>query len=181
MKNEHGVYICTFEDRIHKHKLPKGQSYVLQTTDISSVLETDGLSLTYHYSPDNPKKIKRPRDFSFTRVELLSYHKRKQRWGAPGTWNDYDRSMTVYSVPAKLRGFLRPVLVAQVLPRLRKDLAKLNEFKISVYYRVYDRSNYEPLDRGGLYIERDRYDEDAKVLYRNTEFDLDTEIREIVK
>ncbi len=117
--------------------------------------------------------------FSFTKVELLSYSKYAHRRGSAGAWDDYDRYMVVYSIPAKLRGVFRPTLIEKVLPFL-KALETRSKFHVSVYYRVYDRSNYEPLDRGGLYIEQDRYGEDAKVLYRDEELDADEEIRGIV-
>lgn len=174
--NKNHVY--TFEDRIDKHKLPKGLSYVLQTTDIANVLTTDGLSLSYSYSPDNPQKVEKQlgvKRFSFTKVELLGYHKHRHRGGEPGAWDDYDRSMVVYSVPAKLRKALRFALTSNILPRL-KAFESLPKFNLSVYYRVFDKD----FDRGGLYIEQDRYNDKAKVLYRDKEFDLDKEIRECV-
>jgi hypothetical protein len=173
------IYQCTFEDRIHKHKLPKGFSYVLQTTDITEFLDKDGLALSYSYQADNPQKLEKSVDFSFTKVELLSYHKRKERWGEPGAWDDYNRHLSIYSVPAKIRGSLRAALKTYVLPEIR-NLERLPKFKLSVYYRTFHPNNYEPLDWGGLYIESDRYNDDAKVLYRNKEFDLDTEVKELV-
>lgn len=180
-KDSNGLYAAKFEDRIHKHKLPKGLSYVLQTTDITEVLDTDGLALSYHYDADNPKKVKKllVKDFSFTNVNLLSYHKREHRWGEPGSLLDYNRYMSIYCVPAKLRWPLRAILRSDVLPRL-KALESRQTLNLTVYYRVFDRSSYNLLDRGGLYIESDRYNDKAKVLYRNTEFDLDKEIRECV-
>lgn len=171
----------TFEDRISKHKLPKGFSYVLQTTDISKILSTDGLALSYSFLAENPQKLEKSvvKDFSFTKVELLAYSKYAQRRGEAGTWSDYDRYMVIYSVPAKLRGLFRLNLIEKVLPVL-KTLEKRSKFHLSVYYRVYHINNYKPLDWGGLYIEEDRYGEDAKVLYRDEELDVDEEIKEIV-
>lgn len=172
-------YFYKFEDKIFKYKLPKGLSYVLQTTDITEHLDTDGLSLTYKYEAENPKKPKRERDFSFTKVELLSYHKNGHRWGTPGSIMDYDRHMTIYPVPAKIRYSLRSILRSAVLPILKKQDSK-HQFKLSVYYRAFSESNYAPLDRGGLYIEQDRYSDKRKVLYRNKEFNIDKEIKGVV-
>lgn len=167
-------HVYKFEDRIFKHKLPKGLSYVLQTKDIINVLDVDGLSLSYTYSANNPKKIE---NFSFTNVELLSYNKYEKRWGEPGSIMDYDRHISIYSVPAKLRKALRFTLTSNILSRL-KNLENKPKFNISVYYQTFSKSNYEPLDRGGLYIER--YGDKPVVLYRDKEFDMDKEIKELV-
>lgn len=171
----------TFEDRISKQKLPKGFSYVLQTTDITKILTTDGLKLSYSFLAENPQKLEKSvvKRFSFTKVNLLSYSKYGQRRGEVGAWDDYDRYMVIYSVPAKLRGPFRIALTEKALPFL-KALEKRSKFNVSVYYRVYDKNNYKPLDFGGLYIEQDRYGEDAKVLYRDEELDVDEEIKGIV-
>jgi hypothetical protein len=172
-------YIYTFEDRIHKDKLPKGLSYVLQTTDITNIFSTNGLSLSYSYDADNPKKVKKERDFPFTIVDFLSYTKYVRRWGEPGSVMDYDRFMAIYSVPAKLRKTFRSILIIDVLPKL-KNLESRPKLNISVYYKTFHKNNYEPLDWGGLYIEENRFNDKAKVLYRNKEFDLDKEIKECV-
>jgi hypothetical protein len=171
----------TFEDRIHKQKLPKGFSYVLQTTDITKVLSTDGLALYYSFLAENPQKVEKSvvKKFSFTKVELLSYSKYAQRRGKPGGWDDYDRYMVIYSVPARIRGRFRSVLSEKILPFLNA-LEKRPKFHVSVYYRAFDKNNYKPLDRGGLYIEEDRYNENAKVLYRDEKFDLDEKLKELV-
>lgn len=174
-------YVYTFEDRIHKHKLPKGLSYVLQTTDITSVLNTDGLSLSYSYESENPGKLSKSvvKDFSFTKVELLSYTKYGKRRGEPGSWLDYDRHMSIYSVPARIRHALRCTLTNKVLPQL-KALESKPKFNVSVYYRTFHKNNYEPLDWGGIYIEQDRYGDKPIVLYRDKEFDLDKDVKELV-
>ena len=174
-------YIYTFEDRIHKDKLPKGLSYVIQTTDITNILSKDGLDLHYSYQATNPCKPEKRHngDISFTKVELLSYTKYARRWGEPGSMMDYDRHMSIYSVPAKIRYRLRNAIINHVLPKL-KDLESKPKFHVSVYYRCFSKSNYEPLDRGGLYIEQDRYGDKATVLYRDKEFDIDKEIRELL-
>lgn len=173
-------YKYAFEDRIHKRKLPKGLSYVLQTTDITSILGTDGLCLSYSYLSDNPKKIKKERDFPFTNVDLLSYTKRDYRMGEPGTEMDYHTHISIYSVPAKLRKAFRFALTSNILPRLKEMQQSKPKLNTSVYYRCFSKSNYEPLDHGGLYIEQDRYNDKAVVLYRDKEFDLDKEIKELV-
>lgn len=173
-------YVYVFEDRISKDKLPKGLSYVLQTTDITSVLSTDGLCLNYSYQADNPRKPEKQHkgDISFTNVDLLSYTKRERRGGEPGTLFDYDRHMSIYSVPAKIRYRFRNTLTYKILPRL-KDLESKPKFHVAIYYRCFSKSNYEPLDRGGLYIEQDRYGDRPIVLYRDKEFDMDKEIKEL--
>lgn len=172
-----------FEDRIHKHKLPRGVSYVLQTTDITNAISTDGLCLSYSYTAENPRKLKHKTlgksSFSFTKVDLLSYHKYGRRQGEPGSWLDYDRHLIIYSVPARIRKVLRFALTANILPQLKLQESKPT-FSIAVYYSCFNKSNYEPLDHGGLYIEQDRYSDKAKVLYRDKEFDLDKEVKELV-
>jgi len=175
------LYVCKFEDRISKNKLPKGLSYVLQTTDITSVLSTDGLALTYSYSPGNPKKIRRLRDFSFTKINLLSYAKYAKRWGEPGTIMDYDTHISVYSVPARIRYALRSALNTYILPQIKTIAEKYSKVNLSVYYSTFHKNNWEPLDWGGLYIEKDRYNDKAAVLYRRKEFDIDKEVKEVVK
>lgn len=183
-KNQNGLYICKFEDRIHKHKLPKGLSYVLQTTDITKVLSTDGLAVRYSYQADNPRKPKQSKwepshwdRYRNSSVDLLSYIKRTKRWGEPGSAFDYNRYLVVYSVPAKLRKAFRFCLITTVLPFLKTVEAK-PRFNISVHYEYFNPSNYEPADRGGIYIEQDRYSDKAVVLYRDKNFDLDKEIKE---
>lgn len=175
-------YVYKFEDRIHKHKLPKGLSFVLQTTDISSILDTEGLSITYSYMADNPQKPEKSKsvvkDFSFTKVELLQYRKREHPWGAPGSLMDYNRHMSVYCVPGKIRWSLRAILRSDVLPRIQK-LESRPEFSLSVYYKTFHKNSYDLLDWGGLYIEQDRYGDKAKVLYRNKEYDIDKELRSL--
>lgn len=174
-------YVHTFEDRIHKDKLPKGLSYVLQTTDITSVLSTDGLCLNYSCMTGNPQKLEKSvvKDFSFTKVELLSYTKYTKRWGEPGSAMDYNRHMSIYSIPAKIRYQFKNTLTYKVMPRL-KDLESKPKFHVSVYYRTFHKNNYEPQDWGGIYIEQDRYNDKATVLYRDKEFDMDKEIKELV-
>jgi len=171
----------TFEDRIHKQKLPRGFSYVLQTTDMTKVLSTDGLKLSYSFLAENPQKLEKSvvKRFSFTKVELLSYSKYAHRHGEHGAWDDYDRHLSIYSVPARIRGRFRSVLIEKILPFL-KALETRPKFHVSVYYSAFDKNNYKPLDRGGLYIEEGRYSENAKVLYRDEEFDLDDKLRELV-
>lgn len=184
-KDKNGLYICKFEDRIHKHKLPKGLSYVLQTTDITNVLPKDGLAISYSYQADNPKKPKPAAKwepphwdrYRHSNVDLLAYIKRTKRWGEPGTMLDYDRYLIVYSVPAKLRKAFRAVLISTVLPFLGTVEVK-PKFNISVNYQYFNPSNYGPLDRGGIYIEQDRYSDRSTVLYRDKEFNLDKEIKE---
>jgi hypothetical protein len=174
-------YVYNFEDRISKEKLPRGLSYVLQTKDITSVLSTDGLCLHYNCMTDNPQKLEKQvvKNFSFTKVELLSYTKYAKRWGEPGSMMDYNRNMSIYSVPAKIRYRFRNTLTYKILPFL-KDLESKPKFHVSVYYRTFHKNNYEPQDWGGIYIEQDRYGDKPIVLYRDKEFDMDKEIKEIV-
>jgi len=156
-----------FEDRIHKPKLPKGFSYVLQTKDIISILPTDGLSVSYRYLLKNPEK----NGNAFTTIDLLEYSKYD---GQLGSLLDYDTRLVVFSVPAKIRKVLQITLINEVLPILNN----LNRLNISVYYEHFNRSRYKHINRGGLYVEQDKYK--GKVLYHNKDFDIDKEVKEIL-
>ncbi len=91
----------------------------------------------------------------------------------------------MFSVPAKLRRTLRNVLISEVLPFIKKIGDGPGKLNLEVYYRTFSKSNWEPLDRGGLYIEKrwksDKLIPESQLLYRNKEFDIDEQIKEILK
>jgi hypothetical protein len=157
---------------ISKNKLPKGLSYPLQTKDIEGSLETEFLSLIYYYAPDNPKEFKWT-----TIINLLTLHEKSRQLEH---LIPYDYLMSVYSVNAKLRKKFRDILVAEVLPYLRKwQDANHKGRGVSVYYHAFHASNWPHLDFGGIYIEADRYKPQSKMLYRNKDFNIDEDLKVI--
>ena len=94
---------------------------------------------------------------------------------------DYDTSMIIYSVPSRLRKNLRFAL-KEVLPIIKQWQNGNNKnHELTICYQRYNRSKWEPLDRGGLYIVQDRFKDKEKLIHRNTNFNLDKELKELVK
>lgn len=147
---------------IKKHKLPKELSYPLQTSDITKFLNTDSLNIYYTYLYENYKKEKN------IYISLISY----TIYSAKITSElDYTSVLRIYSVPSRLRKPFRQALNTSVLSIIKDWQNKGHS--LAVYYRN------NGLFCGGLYVEKDRYRDKAKVVYHDKNFNVDDEIKEL--
>ncbi len=168
-----------FEKRIRKTKLPKGFSHVLQTSDVIKTLDVNMLDLYYNNWLPSIDLPKRP-NWWYAILPLLEYHEYKHEH--INTWDNdlsFSRGLAVFPVYGDIRKKLRSALVEDVLPYLRLIQGKYKGHELSVYYSVFNKENYEPLDRGGIYIvDKKKKDE---VIFRHKGFNIDEDLKECLK